>query len=148
MLNCITQWAKAQYGTSLALRGWLLYMQTGTGTIKVVNKTWIVGQADGQAGSESRKKINYRETCSLCPLRAPLIGLFRAWRLAQAHWDMLMSYLKTRLNDLLTRSHTWHCSEEAGTEIKRNWERGEESLMYLLSTLPWSAEELLGHDRF
>lgn len=60
-----------------------------------------------------------RGTCSLCPLWVPLIGLFRAWRLAQARWDTLTSYLKTRLNDLLTRSHTWHRSEGAGTEGKR-----------------------------
>ncbi len=60
-----------------------------------------------------------RGTCSLCPLWAPFIGLFQAWRLAQARWDTLTSYLKTRLNDLLTRSHTWHHSEGAGTEGKR-----------------------------
>lgn len=65
-----------------------------------------------------------RETCSLCPLWALIIGLFWAWHLAQARWDTLTSYLKTRLNDLLTRLHTWHRSEEAGTERKRNREWG------------------------
>jgi len=98
-------------------KGWCDYMVTKS-TIKVVHKN-MVCRTSRWTDRKWEEKEEELERHALCVLFELLSGLFCAWHLAQARWDTLTSYLKTRLNDLLTRLHTWQRSEGAGTERMR-----------------------------